>query len=367
LRKAAKAAEDAKKANKQDPKAQFKQSVIGAEGTGQNPQSSALGFGQFIRTTWINYFDRLFPDKATLTDDAKLAFRNVRTVAEAVIDRATEDYSKVLKSAGQQITAAGLYTVHVLGPTGAAKFLRAPATASTASVVGSDVVAKNRSLLGGTVAQAKAEIARRIGDSSGAVSSGAAAIEHALTQGLEDERKLRQRFFDEEQQTFAQVIDARKAQGLSAAEIAAVEHDAVEQSRQKLEGDILAKQAAGEYTDAEAQLRLQLNGQLAKLRDQTVERVKAQAEYAERERQIENTSRVASGMVAAQSELLKAREGLVTTAKGRRAIEERLLELQFRRGEASTRSADRGSGKASRTRRSHQGDTGYRCGRTGRS
>jgi DNA-binding transcriptional MerR regulator len=89
-------------------------------------------------------------------------------------------------------------------------------------VVGSDVVAKNRSLLGGTVAQAKAEIARRIGDSSGAVSSGAAAIEHALTQGLEDERKLRQRFFDEEQQTFAQVIDARKAQGLSAAEIAAM-------------------------------------------------------------------------------------------------------------------------------------------------
>jgi hypothetical protein len=330
LQAAADAAKDAaKQTAKIDPKAQFKASVIGAEGTGQNPQSSALGFGQFIRSTWITYFDRLFPDKATLTDDAKLAFRNVRSVAEAVIDKATEDYSKVLKNAGQQITAAGLYTVHVLGPAGAAKFLNAPATANTASIVGADVVAKNRSLLGGTVGQARAEIARRIGDSSGAVSSGTAAIEQALKQGLEQERKNRQRFFDDEQQTFAQIIEARKDQGLSASAIADVEHAAVEANRQKLEGDIQAKLASGEYTKDEAALRISLNNELAKLRDQTVDRRKAQTEYAERERQIENSSRETSGMVSAQMELLKAREGLVTTAKGRRAIEERLLDLQF--------------------------------------
>src|ERR1051325_2712324 len=86
-------ADAAKEAAKQDPVKQFKQSVIGAEGTGPNQLgSSAAGFGQFMPSTWLSYFNRLFPDKADLSDAAKLAYRNVRGIAEAVIDKATDDY-----------------------------------------------------------------------------------------------------------------------------------------------------------------------------------------------------------------------------------------------------------------------------------
>jgi hypothetical protein len=87
--------------------------------------SSAAGFGQFMPKTWLTYFNRLFPDKAQLSDAAKLGFRNVREVANAVIDKATDDYVKVLKKAGRAITGPTSTPMHLLGQPDAKKLLSA--------------------------------------------------------------------------------------------------------------------------------------------------------------------------------------------------------------------------------------------------
>jgi hypothetical protein len=119
IRSLAQSLRDAVKAARDAPKAieDFKRSVIGAEGTGPNRMgSSAAGFGQFMPSTWEGYFKRLYPQQASGLSTGQIdALRSNREIANAVIDAATKDYVAVLKNAGQNITAAGLYTVHLLG------------------------------------------------------------------------------------------------------------------------------------------------------------------------------------------------------------------------------------------------------------
>src|ERR1051325_9868919 len=142
-------------------------------------------------STWLSYFNRLFPDKADLSDAAKLAYRNVRGIAEAVIDKATDDYVAVLKKAGAQITAANLYTVHLLGSRDAQKLLGAAAGTPTSQFLSQAVLSGNP-FLKGTAGGAREAIAQRIGDSSRAVSQGAAA----LAQALEEEKERLRRFLN---------------------------------------------------------------------------------------------------------------------------------------------------------------------------
>lgn len=192
---------------KNAPKAidDFKKAVIGAEGLGHNPNSSAYGFGQFLAqkpgegmTEWQSYFRQLYPRQASgMTTAAIDAARTDKDVATAIISAATDDYVKVLKAAGQQITEAGLYTVHMLGAGGARRFFAASPDASAASVVGSGVAARNGNIFTGTVADARAEIARRIGDSSAVVSTGAAAIQRVLDDQTEAWAKLGQKVAEE--------------------------------------------------------------------------------------------------------------------------------------------------------------------------
>jgi hypothetical protein len=180
LKALAKQLEEVAKAAKIDPVKQFEQAVIGAEGTGPNRLgSSAAGFGQFMPGTWLQYFNRLFPDKAALDDASKLAFRNVREVAQAVIDTATKDYVAVLQRAGQQITAANLYAVHLLGARDAGRLFAASPDTPTSQFLSPGVLRGNPFLVG-TAGSALSAIGRRIGDSSGAVSSAAASIQHTL-------------------------------------------------------------------------------------------------------------------------------------------------------------------------------------------
>jgi hypothetical protein len=180
LKALAKQLEAVAAAAKIDPVKQFENAVIGAEGTGPNKLgSSAAGFGQFMPGTWLEYFNRLFPDKAALDDASKLAFRNVKDVAMAVIDAATKDYVSFLQHAGQSISAANLYTVHLLGQRDAGKLLGADAGASTSDFLSAGVLRGNP-FLRGTAGDARAAIASRIGDSSAAVSSAAITIQRTL-------------------------------------------------------------------------------------------------------------------------------------------------------------------------------------------
>jgi hypothetical protein len=156
--------------------------------------------------TWLSYFNRLFPDKAQLSEATKLGFRNVREVANAVIDKATDDYVAVLKKAGQAITRANLYAVHLLG----APTLRSssrprqgrPTSRSSARRCSGNPFLK------GTAEQARAAIASRIGDSSGAVTSGAAAIDQALKAQAEKELQQQAAFDSDRDRLNGQLLDA---------------------------------------------------------------------------------------------------------------------------------------------------------------
>lgn len=181
----------------------FKRSVIGAEGTGQNRLGShAAGYGQFMPSTFEGYFRQLYPQQAAGMSTTQIdEMRNNRQVAEAVIDAATQDYVTVLKAAGQQITAAALYTVHLLGTGDARKFFAASPDQSVRSALGggrhADAVIAGNPFLGGSVADAQSAIASRIGGSSGAASAGAVALQHALDEQLATRERINLRLQDE--------------------------------------------------------------------------------------------------------------------------------------------------------------------------
>lgn len=318
-------ADAAKEAAKQDPVKQFKQSVIGAEGTGPNRLgSSAAGFGQFMPKTWLSYFDRLFPDKTDLSDAAKLAYRNIRTVAEAVIDKATDDYKAVLKSAGQQLTAANLYAVHLLGSKDVKKLFAAAPGTQTSQFLSPAVLAGNP-FLKGTAESAKAAIAKRIGDSSGAVSQGAVA----LAQAIEQEKERLRRFVAMREGLEGGVIDARRDLLNSAQDIADVEAQAVAAAHDKYEQNVNALEAEGKLLPDEAKKLREINDERERYRLDLVQKRLRQAQYAQQEEAFQRASSFQQGSADAQAELLHSQEGLVKTARERGEIEQRLINLQF--------------------------------------
>jgi hypothetical protein len=192
LKALAKQLEDVAAASKIDPVKVFKQNLIGAEGTGANRMgSSAFGVGQFMPSTWEHYFSQAYPDQFSSMSRAQVdSLRSDKAVAEGVIDAATKDYVSILQSAGQRITAAALYTMHLLSagdPRGtvALRLLNAPADQPTSSFLSGGVLRGNP-FLNTTAGDARAAIARRIGDSSGPISQGSLAI---YRQSTEEERK----------------------------------------------------------------------------------------------------------------------------------------------------------------------------------
>jgi hypothetical protein len=279
-------------------------------------------------STWLSYFNRLFPDQAQLSDAIKLNFRNVREVANAVIDKATDDYVQVLKAAGQSITKANLYTVHLLGQKDANKLFSAPPSTPTSQVFtgarGADVLAKNP-FLQGTVAQAQAAIARRIGDSSSAVSQGVAAISQALQK--ESEREAR--YLAEKDAAEQQVIEARKGLAKSVLDVWSFETAANIAAHKHTQDQIDAEQAAGKLLPEEAVELKKINDERAKYRQQLTDQRLRQAQFAEAEANFQRGRDLQTASYQAEAEVLQSQEGLARNAEDRRKIEQRLIDLQF--------------------------------------
>lgn len=310
---------------------QFKSSMIGAEGTGPNQMgSSAAGFGQFTHDTFLTYFNRLFPDKAELSDAAKLNFRNVRAVADAVIDKATDDYVTVLKNAGQAITKANLYTVHLLGAPDARKFFNAAPGADTRAVFGDTVVNKKgvvdqNPFLKGTVAQAQAAIAKRIGDSSAAVSTAAVA----LAQAMQQEKERAARYLAEKDEAEERLIEARKGLALTAEQIWGFEVASAIAAHKHTDDQIAAQEVAGKLLPEEAKELRRINDERAKLADQLADQRLAQAQSADQARRNQNAVGVELGLLGAQEDQLRSQEGLARSSRERKELEDRLIDLQF--------------------------------------
>ncbi|AMB48259.1 tape measure protein [Methylobacterium sp. AMS5] len=139
--------------------------------SGGNPNakaatSSAVGLGQFIETTWMNFLRDMHPDEfRNMTKAQALALRtNSDMMKEAIVWYAREN-AAYLKKAGVTVNDATVYLAHFLGPQGAVKALRANDGASVSSVL-PDAVSANAFLRGKDIGWLKNWANNKMGVSS---------------------------------------------------------------------------------------------------------------------------------------------------------------------------------------------------------
>lgn len=131
----------------------FVDRVIGAESGGntnaKNPLSTATGLGQFIESTWIEQFTKVFPEQAkTMSREAILAMRTDARTSRALIENYAKENAAVLQKAGVSVNDAALYLAHFLGPSGAIAVLKASAGTPLSSLLSASQIAANQRLLG---------------------------------------------------------------------------------------------------------------------------------------------------------------------------------------------------------------------------
>lgn len=130
--------------------------ILGAEGTGKNPRSSARGRGQIIDSTFKNFFKRMFPDRAKDMDDtAILSLRNSPEAGglyDRMIPEIHKDNLSALSGAKIEATPGASYLAWFLGPHGAVKTLKADPSTPISAIIGSDAINANPSILRGKTA-----------------------------------------------------------------------------------------------------------------------------------------------------------------------------------------------------------------------
>lgn len=121
--------------------------IIHAEGTAQNPSSSANGTGQFTDKTWVDLVRQKRPDLAAgQSDQDILAMRADKSLARDMVTANLNDNAAYLKNSGVAATPTNLYLAHFLGPQAAAAVAqadpKAPIGKVLAEAVGPDQAAK---------------------------------------------------------------------------------------------------------------------------------------------------------------------------------------------------------------------------------
>lgn len=99
------------------------------EGTGKNPESSAVGAYQFIDGTFAAYAKRNFPEYTKGLTNRAIAARlrskpgkptliDGRPIEQLFMEQFTEDNARTIAKAGMEVTPANLYLAHFAGPQG---------------------------------------------------------------------------------------------------------------------------------------------------------------------------------------------------------------------------------------------------------
>ena len=150
--------------------------TLRAEGTGKNPNSSAEGYGQFLRSTWLDVYRRNF-GAADMTDAQVLALRNDPKVGAAMTAAYAGENAAGLRRSGLEDSPGNLSLAHFLGLGGARDLLRASPDAPVESLLPEKVITANeRVLRGKTAADVIAWAHKRIGNASGQAVARADAV-----------------------------------------------------------------------------------------------------------------------------------------------------------------------------------------------
>jgi hypothetical protein len=111
---------------------------------GRNPLSSAAGYGQFLSGTWLEMFERTYPQIArTLSREQILALRDIRPLAEDLTDRDAQANAAMLRSLGLPANAGELSLAHAIGPSGAVSVLTAEPARPAAELLRPETIAAN--------------------------------------------------------------------------------------------------------------------------------------------------------------------------------------------------------------------------------
>lgn len=109
-----------------------------AEGTGKNPRSSAVGFGQFTDDTWVDTYKKVYGDTKE-TRAQILAKKSDTATATKLTEKLTSDNIQGLQNdpkGAKPINDATVYLAHFLGLGGALATLNAHADATMQSLIG---------------------------------------------------------------------------------------------------------------------------------------------------------------------------------------------------------------------------------------
>jgi hypothetical protein len=104
----------------------------------KNPNSTALGAGQFVEATWLALMRKHRPDIAMSQSEKQiLELRKDPELSRIMTSRYAEENMAALMRRGLPVTQGSLYLAHFAGPGGAAAILTAPEDADAASVIAS--------------------------------------------------------------------------------------------------------------------------------------------------------------------------------------------------------------------------------------
>jgi hypothetical protein len=127
------------------PPDDFAGRIIAAEGgPARNPSSSAAGYGQFLSGTWLEIFSRAYPQVATIMSREQiLALREVKPLAEDLINRYAHANAVWLRRIGLPATETTLSLAHAVGPGGAVNILTSAPTRPVGELLSPEAIAAN--------------------------------------------------------------------------------------------------------------------------------------------------------------------------------------------------------------------------------
>lgn len=122
--------------------------IIGAESGGRadatNPNSSAVGAGQFIKSTWLDLVKRNAPDAAAGKSDAEiLALRADPKLSRQMVDAYITDNRAKLAAQNLPTDDGAAYLAHFAGPGGAAAVLKADPSTPVRAILSADAMQAN--------------------------------------------------------------------------------------------------------------------------------------------------------------------------------------------------------------------------------